>query len=76
MLGMFWAILLVFLQLLEDVARHGHIEGVVMIIPFEAYAAIQISIPIFGELIFFFDRPDEVVYVLVTCVFYPKIMNN
>ena len=39
-LGMFQAIVLVFFQLLEDVARHGDIEGAVVIILFEAYAAI------------------------------------
>ena len=52
-LGTFQAIYLVFLQLFEDVARQGDIKGEFIIIPFEAYAAIQISIPIFGELIFF-----------------------
>ncbi len=71
----FGAIMLVFLQLLEDVARHGEIECAVMIIPFEAYTAIEISILIFGELIFFFDCPDEVVCVLLSRVFYPKIVN-
>ena len=76
MLGTFWAIMPVFLQLLEDVVRHGDIKGAVVIIPFEAYAAIEIPIPIFGELIFFFDCLDEVVYVLLTRVFYPKTVNN
>ena len=54
MLGTFQAIVFVFLQLLEDVARHGDIKSVFRIIPFEVYAAIQISIPIFGELIFIY----------------------
>ena len=76
MSGTFRAIVLVFLQLLEDVAWHGDIEGAVMIIPFEAYATIQIFIPIFGEIIFFFDHPDEVVYVLLACVLHSKIVNN
>ena len=62
-LGMFWAIMLVYLQLLEDVAPHGDIKGAVILIPFEAYDTTEISIPIFGELIFFFYCPDEVVYV-------------
>ena len=35
MLGMFQAILFVFLQLLEDVSLHGDIKGAFIIIPFE-----------------------------------------
>jgi hypothetical protein len=46
------------------------------IIPFEAYAAIQISIPIFGELIFFFDCRDEVVDAVLLRVLHPKIVDN
>ena len=59
-----------------DVARHRYVEGAVMIIPFEAYPAIYVPIPIFGELIFCFDRLDEVIYVLLTRVFNPKIVHN
>ena len=76
MLGTFRAIMFVFLELLTDVARHGYVEGAVMIIPFEAYPTIEFSISIFGELIFFFDRRDEVVYVLLTRVFHPKIIHS
>ncbi len=34
--------MLVFLQLFDDVARHGNVEGACVIIPFEAYAAVEV----------------------------------
>jgi hypothetical protein len=32
--------MLVFLQLFDDVARHGNVKGACVVIPFEAYAAV------------------------------------
>jgi hypothetical protein len=32
--------MLVFLQLFDDVAWHGNVEGACIVIPFEAYAAV------------------------------------
>jgi hypothetical protein len=69
-------IVFIFLQLLEDVSRLGDIKGAFSIIPYEVYAVVQISIPIFGELMFLFDGPDEVVNVFLTCVFHSKIVDN
>ncbi len=68
--------MLVFLQLFDDVARHGNVEGALIIIPFEAYAAVEVAVPIFGEFIFFFDALDKVVDILLTHIFHSKIVNN
>jgi hypothetical protein len=68
--------MLVFLQLFDDVARHGNVEGACVVIPFEAYAAVEVAVPIFGEFIFFFDALDKVVDILLTHIFHSKIVDN
>jgi hypothetical protein len=68
--------MLVFLQLFDDVAWHGNVKGVCTVIPFEVYAAVEVAVPIFGEFIFFFDALDKVVDILLTRIFYAKIVDN
>jgi hypothetical protein len=68
--------MLVFLQLFDDVAWHGTVEGACIVIPCEAYAAVEVAIPIFSEFIFFFDALDKVVNILLTLIFHAKIVNN
>jgi hypothetical protein len=66
----------VFLQLFDDVTRHGNVEGVHIVIPLEADAAVEIAVPILCEFIFFLYAPDEVVNVFLTRIFYPEIVHN
>jgi hypothetical protein len=66
----------VFLQLFDDVARHGNVEGACIVIPFEVYDAAEVAVPIFGEFIFFVDALDKVVDILLTCIFHAKIVND
>jgi hypothetical protein len=47
-----------FLQLFDDVTRHGNVEGACIVIPLEAYAAVEISLPILCEFIFFLYALD------------------
>jgi hypothetical protein len=68
--------MLVFLQLFDDVARHGNVEGACVVIPFKAYATVVVAIPILGEFIFFFDAHDKVVNIFLTRIFHAKIVNN
>ncbi len=68
--------MLVFLQLFDDVARHGNVEGACVVIPFEAYAAVEVAVPILGEFIFLFDAHDKVVDIFLTHIFHAKIVNN
>ena len=66
----------VFLQLFDDVTRHGNVEGVHIVIPLEADAAVEIAVPILCEFIFFLYAPDEVVNVFLTRIFYPKNVHD
>jgi hypothetical protein len=66
----------VFLQLFDDVAQHGNVESACIIIPFEAYATVKVTVPIFGEFIFFVDALDKVVDILLTHMFHDKIIND
>ncbi len=66
----------VFLQLFDDVTRHGNVEGACDVIPLEADAAVEIAVPILCEFIFFLYAPDEVVNVFLMRIFYPKIVHN
>ena len=73
MLMLWWGGMLVFLQLFDDVARHGKVEGACIVIPLEVDAAVEIAVPILCEFIFFLYAPNEVVNVFLTCIFYPKL---
>jgi hypothetical protein len=76
MLRLWWGGMLVFLQLFDDVGRHGNVEGACVVISFEAYAAVEVSVPIFGEFIFFFDALDKVVDILLTGIFHAEIVDD
>ncbi len=64
---------LVFLQLFEDVFWHGDVESACIAILSRAYAVVEVTVPIHGELIFFFDALDQVFYVFLMHVFYAKV---
>jgi hypothetical protein len=68
--------MLVFLQLIDDVAWHGNVEGACVVIPFEVYAPVEVAIPILGELIFVFDAHDKVVGIFLTRIFHAEIVDN
>jgi hypothetical protein len=68
--------MLVFLQLFDDVARHGNVKGACVVIPFEVYAAVEVAVPILGESIFLFDAHDKVVDIFLMRIFHGKIVNN
>ncbi len=67
---------LVFLQLFDDVAQHGNVKGACVVIPFEEYVAVEVAVPILGELILLFDAYDKVVDILLTCIFHAKIVDD
>ncbi len=68
--------MIIFVQLLEDVPRHGDFESSCDIIPCEADATVEVAILIHGELIFIFDELDEVLNVFLARVFYVEIINH
>jgi len=45
--------MVIFLELFDDVSRHGDIERAFDVVPLEAYATVEVTVPIFSELIFF-----------------------
>jgi hypothetical protein len=76
MLRLWRGCMFVFCQLFDDVACHGNVKGACVVILFEAYAAVEVAIPIFGEFNFFFDALDKVVNILLTGIFHAKIVDN
>ncbi len=66
----------VFLELLDDVPRHGDVERSLVLIPLELNPAVEISVPIYGEFIFLLDAGDEVVNIFLTFVFYAEIIDG
>ncbi len=68
--------MLVFLQLFDDVAWHGNVEGACIVIPFEAYATVEVAVLILGEFIFLFDAHDTVVDIFLTHIFHAEIVNK
>ncbi len=76
MLRLWWGGMLVFLQLFDDVAWHGSVEGACIVIPFEVYSAVEVAIPIFGGFIFLFDAHDKVVDIFLMHIFHAKIVDN
>ncbi len=66
----------VFLQLFDDVTRHGNVKGARVIIPLEVDAAVEIAVPILCEFIFFLYIPNEVVNVFLTRIFHPEIVHS
>jgi hypothetical protein len=67
---------LVFLQLLLDAPRHGYVECTLFVVPFEAYATIQVASPVHGKVIFAFHTCDEVVDIFLSLIFYTKVVNH
>jgi hypothetical protein len=76
MLRLWWGGMLVFLQLFDDVAQHGNVEGVCVAIPLEVYAAVEVAISILGEFIFLFDAHDKVIDIFLTRIFHAKFVDN
>ena len=68
--------MLVFLQLFDDVAWHGNVKGACVVIPFEAYATVEVAISILGEIIFLFDAHDKVIDIFLMRIFHTKIVDN
>jgi hypothetical protein len=48
-----WQRMVIFLELFDDVSRHGDIERAFDVVPLEAYATVEVAVPIFSEFIFF-----------------------
>jgi hypothetical protein len=68
--------MLVFLQLFEDVTWHGYVKSACIVIPFQANAAVEVAVPIHGELMLFLDALDQVFYVFLLREFYTKVVNH
>ena len=47
--------MVMFLELFDDVSRHGDIKHAFGVVPLEAYATVEVAVPIFSEFIFFLD---------------------
>jgi hypothetical protein len=61
---------------LLDVPRHENVEAVGIVIPIQLDATVEVAHPIFGEFIFLFDAPNEMVHVFFTNIFNTKIVHH
>ncbi len=50
-----WRCMLVFLQLFEDLTWYVYVKSVCIVIPFQANSAVEVAVPIHGELVIFLD---------------------
>ena len=58
------------------VPRHGYVESLRDVIPFQFNAAVQIARPVHCDAIFFFDAVDEVSGMFFSNIFHPNIIDN
>ena len=66
----------VFLEEFFYVPRHGYVEGLRDVIPFQFNTAVEIARPVFGDAIFFFDTVNEVSCMFFSNIFYTKIIDD
>ncbi len=59
-----------------DVPRHREIDDLVLVVPFNGDATIQLAFPIFGVFIVFFNGLIEMVSILFANVFYAKVVDD
>jgi hypothetical protein len=45
--------MLVFLELFDDISRHQNIQSMVVVIPIQLDATVEVAIPIFSEFVLF-----------------------
>ena len=76
MLWVVWTVVLVLFLLFDYVSWHGDFRPSICIVPFQFDTTIQISGPIFGQLVVLFDAPDQVINVLLLHVIHTKVINN
>jgi hypothetical protein len=63
---------LVLEEKLFDELRHGNVKGAGIVIPIQLDATVQVARPIFGEFIFLFDAPNEMVHMFFTNIRSPQ----
>jgi hypothetical protein len=62
-------------ELCFDIPRHGNQYCTSVVIPFQLDAAVQVPSPILSKFVFFFQALNEVLRVLLTDIFYSKVIN-
>jgi hypothetical protein len=60
----------------HDVTRHRNVDGSVLIIPVERNSTVQVSRPVFDDIVRLFDGVYQVRGVFFTHIFHPKIVND
>ncbi len=76
MLGPGRCIMFVFLELLAYVSRHRYVEGSCVVIPFRFYSAVEVTVPILGEIVVFLQAFDQMVDVGFVGVLHAKVINH
>ena len=59
----------------RNVVVHGEATGAAGVVPLEIYSGIQVTLPVFNDIIVFFESISKVVGMAVTYIFNTKVVN-
>ena len=59
-----------------DVVVHGEATGAFGVVPLGIDAGVQVTLPVFGGIVVFFEGISKVVGVAVAYIFNTKVINN
>ena len=59
-----------------DVVVHGEAKGALGVVPLEIDAGVQVTLPVFGDIVVFFEGISKVVGMAVAYIFDTKVINN
>jgi hypothetical protein len=66
----------VFLELFDDLHRHQNIQSMVIVIPIQLNATVEVAVPIFGEFVLFLEAFDQMVDIFFVDVFHAKLLTT
>ncbi len=60
----------------RNVARHGYIDVMALIVPIESEPNVPVATPVLGAFVFLGNDSNEVVNILLVSVSYTKVVNG
>ena len=60
----------------RNVSRNGEMHTLLDIVPVESESEIALALPLFSDIIMFFNYTNQMVCVLLSNIFHAKIVNN
>ena len=60
----------------NDVVVHGKVKGTLCVVPLDIDAGIQVTLPVFSDIIMFFEGISKVVGMEAAYIFNSKVVND